>query len=234
MVRAVRPVPSPHDPGPGRSVRRNVAVVKRPEELVLNRRAPHGSDLLNRRASAAGVQHDRRSPVRDHARQREEGRRSSHVALAERVGPGPDHLRGLALGRSSPASPFRRAVGASAATGRREHQRDRDCRERFHAFDDPTDQRFSGAAPARVAGPDMALRTLTPRTIALLVFIVGLAPSGAAALAAARRAEVPRVPARQPVEPARRRATGGEALGRPSSTGWARATRCTRTSTCPT
>src|SRR5207249_6092067 len=51
-VLAMPPVPGPQAPGPGRSVRRKVAVVNWPAVSARTRSAPQGSDSLNRRESA--------------------------------------------------------------------------------------------------------------------------------------------------------------------------------------
>ena len=121
VVRAVIPVPVPQVPGPGRSVRRNTAVVKPADEEVRSRRAPHGSASLKRRASRARAQDDRRGAVGHDAREREELGRAAHVAGAQRVGPVADHgcrRDGLLVSPNSSSSPPQPRQGRRARSGR--------------------------------------------------------------------------------------------------------------------
>ena len=154
----------------------------------------------------ARAQHDRRGPVRDDARQREEPRRAAHVARAQRVGPVADHrarrrlagrsLRRAAVSRRRRARTPRRSARARArhapiiARGRR-----------------PSVQRRSASAaraPLALGRCPRSARSRCRRRARL--------PRDAARSRAASPPKgaprCPRVPARQPLEPARRRAAG--------------------------
>ena len=64
-VCAVPPTPCPQVPGPGRSVSLKVASVSSPSSVASTSSAPHGSDSLNRRASARALDLERDAVLGD-------------------------------------------------------------------------------------------------------------------------------------------------------------------------
>ena len=129
-VFAASPVPGPQMPGPGRSVRRKVAVVNWPWVSARTRRAPQGSDSLKRRASSRSRMLDQQRAVLGHAGDREVAGGGVHVAAPKRRHPGVDHADVPRIGVAGDlrlTDPLVELPSSSPAP--RERDRDRDARQ---------------------------------------------------------------------------------------------------------